>query len=77
MWNPKELEEMTDDELAQEFLARSEVYDMEAPIAALRRGYALARESGWPEIAAIRIAAKTVLDICDAGDKPSHLKVIK
>jgi len=76
MWTENDLIENANDPDLAQWLELSSQFDAEPGICALRRGYALARVSGWSEIAAMRIAIKNALSILDSADKPK-LGVVK
>ncbi|MBV9556363.1 MAG: hypothetical protein JO254_04745 [Pseudolabrys sp.] len=75
-WLAEQAAEFGDDPDATAWLEEAAKYDVESAICAMRRLYALARDAGWNEVAAMRIAMKNVRDILDAADRPK-LSVVK
>jgi hypothetical protein len=70
-WLASEIEENAGHPDMATLMSESVRFDVEPAIASLRRQYILARMGGWPTAAAIRIAAKNVIDIIDAETRPT------
>jgi hypothetical protein len=77
MWNESDLADCAGHLDFTALIEASEFYDREPGICALRRGYVLARLSGWESTASLRIAIRNVLAILDVGSEKPKLEIVK